>query len=373
MYIPLQNLRDTRVKLRRGAELGVIEPFSEMLIADDLPPARGECQIVESSCAKVTVGEKLSDKRKQDLLKALELNQSSLTSQQLHDLKAVMLEASDVFALDNSELGCTSLVKHTIDTGDHPPIKQQPYRTPMIYQEKITEMIDGMQAQGVVRPSSSPWASPVVLVPKKDRTARFCIDYRRLNAISRKDVYPLPRIEDILSTLGEAKYFSTLDLATRFWQIELDESSRCKSAFTTHRGLFEFVHMPFGLCNAPATFQRLMQVVLAGLEWNSCFVYIDYILVASRSFEDHLTHLKEMFDRLQKAGLRLKLKKCSFCMRSCCLPWSRHIQGWHSSRSSKDSKGAGLPSAYKCQQASTVFRISILLQEICSGFCQCTH
>ena len=240
------------------------------------------------------------------------MERGDLTTKQFSDLKAIMLEASDVFALDNSELGCTSLVKHTIDTGDNPPIKQQPYRTPMIYRERMAEMIEDMQAQGIVQPSSSPWASPMVLVPKKDGTARFCIDYRRLNAVSRKDVYPLPHIEDILSTLGEAKYFSTLDLATGFWQIELDESSRPKSAFTTHKGLYEFVRMPFGLCNAPATFQRLMQVVLAGLEWSSCFVYIDDILVASKSFEEHLSHLKEVFSRLRKAGLCLKPKKCSF-------------------------------------------------------------
>ena len=227
------------------------------------------------------------DNHKQDFLEALKLNQGDFTSKQFGDIKAVMLGASDVFALDNSKLGCTSLVQHSIDTGDNPPIKQQPYRTPMIYRERIAEMIEDMQAQGIVQPSSSPWASPVVLVPKKDGTARFCID---LNAVSRKDdiVYPLPRIEDILSTLGEAKYFSTLDLATGVWQIELDESSRPESAITTHKGLYEFVRMPFGLCNASATFQRLMQVVLAGLEWSCCFVYIDDILVASKFFEEHL-------------------------------------------------------------------------------------
>ena len=312
VYIPLQNLQSARVKLHRGAELGVIEPFVATTLNDDVTRTCTESQKVASSCAKVTVEEKPNDERKHKLLEALKLERGDLTTKQFSDLKAIMLEASDVFALDNSELGCTSLVKHTIDTGDNPPIKQQPYRTPMIYRERMAKMIEDMQAQGIVQPSSSPWASPVVLVPKKDGTARFCIDYRRLNAVSRKDVYPLPRIEDILSTLGEAKYFSTLDLATGFWQIELDESSRPKSAFTTHKGLYEFVRMPFGLCNAPATFQRLMQVVLAGLEWSSCFVYIDDILVASRSFEEHLSHIKEVFSRLRKAGLCLKPKKCSF-------------------------------------------------------------
>ncbi len=156
----------------------------------------------------------------------------------------------------------------------------------------------------------SPWASPVVLVPKRDGTTRFCIDYRRLNAQTKKDVYPIPRIDDILDTLGTAKYFSVLDLASGYWQVELDKEARQKSAFITHRGLFEFVRMPFGLCNAPATFQRLMQVVLSGLEWDSCFVYLDDILIASTTSEEHLRHLGEVFMRLRRAGLRLKPKKC---------------------------------------------------------------
>ena len=173
-------------------------------------------------------------------------------------------------------------------------------------------MVSEMKDQGIIQPSISPWASPVVLVPKKDGKLRFCVDYRRLNAITKKDVYPLPRIDDILDTLGKTKYFSSLDLCLGYWQVELDEESRQKSAFATHQGFFEFVRMPFGLCNAPATFQRLMQVVLAGLDWDICFDYIDDILVASETFEDHLCHLRQVFDRLRMANLRLKPKKCSF-------------------------------------------------------------
>lgn len=135
---------------------------------------------------------------------------------------------------------------------------------------------------GIIRPWMSLWASPVVLVPK---------NYRRLNALTKKDVYPLPRIDDILDTLGKLKYFSSLDLASGYWQVELDEESRQKSAFITHCGLYEFIRMPFGLCNAPATFQRLMQTVLSGLEWDPCFSYIDdinslsYLWWTSSSFE----------------------------------------------------------------------------------------
>ena len=215
-----------------------------------------------------------------------------------------------MFALDDTELGCTDILQHTIDTGGHPPIRQQPYRTPVVRRQKLNEMVDAMQEQGIVRPSSSPWASPVVLVPKKDGSLRFCIDYRRLNSATRKDVYPLPRVDDILIALGDAKYFTSLDLASGYWQIELDEDARKKSAFTTYNGLFEFVRMPFGLCNAPATFQRLMQMVLSGLEYRGVFIYLDDVLVASKTFEEHLSHLREVFSRLRSACLRLKPRKC---------------------------------------------------------------
>ena len=167
----------------------------------------------------------ISPVRVERVLGALDLPTEKLTQEKRDKLQHLVANFADVFTLDDSELGCTDMVVYTIHTGDHPPIKQQPYRSPMIYREKLPQMID---KQGVVQPSSSPWASPVVLVPKKDGDLRFCIDYRHLNAITRKDVYPLPRIEDILSALGEAKFFSTLDLASGYWQVELDDEAREK-------------------------------------------------------------------------------------------------------------------------------------------------
>ena len=178
--------------------------------------------------------------------------------------------------------------------------------------EKISQTIDGMLGKGIIQPSSSPWVSPIVLVPKKDGQLRFCIDYRKLNSVTKKDQYPLPHIEDILDMLGGMRYFSTLDSASGYWQIEMSEEAHQKSVFVTHRYLHEFVHMPFGLCNAPAMFQRLMEVVLDGILWKNCFVYIDDVLVCSKTLDEYLTHLIEVFRRLRKANLRLKLKKCMF-------------------------------------------------------------
>ena len=312
IFITVPNFCESKVIIPDGVELGRVEPFDESTVNASLPP-HGVTN--ESACAKVIVNGPgyHEPERPPRLLGKLDLSQCDCNPEQLEDLKVLLSQHADVFALDPSELGCYGMVRHTIDTGDMPPLKQQPYRTPVVKREKVAQLIREMQEQGIVQPSSSAWASPVVLVPKKDSSSRFCVDYRRLNNITKKDVYPLPRIDDILDTLGQAKYFTTLDLASGYWQVELEPNSRAKTAFTTHCGLYEFNRMPFGLCNAPATFQRLMQVVLAGLvEWDCCFVYIDDILVASKSFEEHLHHLQLVFDCLRKADLRLKSTKCLF-------------------------------------------------------------
>ncbi|KAG0902961.1 hypothetical protein G6F62_011859 [Rhizopus arrhizus] len=169
-----------------------------------------------------------------------------------------------------------------------------------------------MLKQGIIRPSNSPWSSPVVIVRKHDGSPRFCVDYRRLNAATTKDVYPLPRIDDTIHSLGQAKVFSTLDLTSSYWQIELDEEAKPKSAFICRSGLYEFVRMPFGLTNAPATMQRLMDSVLAGLKWQICLVYLDDIICYSPSFEQHLVDLRSVLNRLRAASLTANIKKCKF-------------------------------------------------------------
>ena len=313
MLVPMVNVHGAATRLIEGMEIGYAQPLD---VAKTVTP-KSQCALVETKAITQT-SERLSE-----LKRVLGVDHVTLSEEQRVQLTELITNYSDVFALANSELGCTDIVCHSIDTGDSRPIKQRPYRTPIIHRETISRMIDEMEEQGVVQPSISPWASPVVLVPKKDGSQRFCVDYRRLNALTKRDVYRLPRIDDILDTAGGAKYFSTLDLASGYWQVELDQSAREKSAFTTHRGLFEFTRMPFGLCNAPATFQRLMQVILTGLEGKSCFVYLDDILVVSSTFEDHLSHLAELFERLRRAGLRLKPKKCLLLRKE--VPYLGHV------------------------------------------------
>ena len=203
-----------------------------------------------------------------------------------------------------------------IDTGDAPPRKQPPRRMPFLVREEVARQLETMQQNGVIQPSNSPWSSPVVMVRKKDGSHRFCVDYRALNSVTKTDTFPLPRIDDLLDQLGGARYFSTLDLASGFWQIQMDAASREKTAFVTPHGLYEFLVMPFGLKNVPTVFQRLMQRVLHGLnpEEGKQFVaaYLDDILVFSETLQDHLTHLRSVIDRLKSANLKLKPAKCMF-------------------------------------------------------------
>ena len=162
----------------------------------------------------------------------------------------------------------------------------------------------------MIEKSTSPWASPIVLVKKKDGSTRFCIDYRRVNEVTIKDAYPLPRIEDTFDALHGAVWFSTLDLASGYWQVELDDEAKEKSAFAVSGGLYQWKVMPFGLCNAPATFERLMERILTGLHWEILLVYLDNVIIYGKTFDEELQRLQTVFQRLRESKLKLKPKKC---------------------------------------------------------------
>ena len=164
-------------------------------------------------------------------------------------------------------------MQHRIDTGDSPPIRQRPYRVSESQRGIIEEHVTDMLNRGIIQPSTSPWASPIILVKKKDGTDRFVVDCRRFNSVTRKDSYPLPRIDDALDALNGTKYFSSLDLTAGFWQVTMEPESREHIAFITYGGLYEFLVMPFGLTGAPSTYQRLMECVLRGLTYKICLIY----------------------------------------------------------------------------------------------------
>ncbi|HSN23166.1 MAG TPA: reverse transcriptase family protein, partial [Methylomicrobium sp.] len=195
---------------------------------------------------------------------------------------------ADVFSRDDHDIGRTHLLSHTIETGSARPFKQQLRRHPQTYLPVIDGHVQDMLQREIIEPATGPWASNVVLVRKSDGTLRFCVDYRALNAVTLKDAYPLPRIDACLESLGGSKYFSTLDAGSAYWQVPIvDEQSKDKTAFVTRQGLWRFKVLAFGLCNAPAVFQRLMDIVLSGLQWQICLAFLDDIMIFASTFELH--------------------------------------------------------------------------------------
>ena len=169
-----------------------------------------------------------------------------------------------------------------------------------------------MLEKGISQESVSPWSSPAVLVKKKDRSYRFCADFRKVNKATKVDSFPMPLVVDALDSLASASVFSTLDRKSSFWQIQMHQDLHRKTAFAEHNGLYEFLTMPFGLVNSGASFQRLMGHILRGLEYRFALIYIDDIIIFSKSVDEHLVHLEEVFRRLCDANVKLNPKKCSF-------------------------------------------------------------
>ena len=179
-------------------------------------------------------------------------------------------------------------------------------------QQELKEML----AEVIVETSTSEWAAPIMLVQKKDGSFRFCVDYRKLNSVSRADAYPMPRMDELIDNLGQARFVTTLDLTRGYWQVPMAEESRAKTAFTTGFGPYQFRVMPFRLQGAPATFQRMMDRLLMGLEGYTA-AYLDDLVIFSQSWTDHLEHLQSILLRLREAGLTVKPKKCQFGMKEC--------------------------------------------------------
>ena len=243
----------------------------------------------------------------------IDLSNCTISADEKQTLLHLLLAYQDVFVKSRNEFGQAHRFTHSIDTGEHPPVYIRPYRIPHSQLHMVDEHIEDMLAKGIIKESNSPWSQPLVIVTKKDGSPRFCVDFRRLNFITKKQIFPMPRIDDVLDCLGDACYFTTLDLASGYWQIPMSPQDMEKTAFCTRKGNFEFRVMPMGLVNASYTFQKMMQLVLSGLQWQICMVYLDDVIVYSKSFNAHLDNLRSVFDRFRKEGLKLKPKKCHFC------------------------------------------------------------
>jgi len=214
-------------------------------------------------------------------------------------------------ALWAGQLGKFDVTPHRIEvTPGARQRRAQPYRASHTSRDIIAKEVQRQRDPGVIEPSSAEWAFHVLLVPKPDGTMRFCVNYRRLNEVTVRDVYPLPLMDDCINFLGNAKVISTLDCNSGYWQIPVADEDRDKTTFVCHDGAYRYVRLPFGLSNAPATFQRAIDMILGALKWKSRLVYLDDIIVFSQSAGEHVQHLREVFMALRGAGVSLKAKKC---------------------------------------------------------------
>ena len=317
LYCSILNPSDEQLTISANTHLGRLSEAEEANIKFDQDVVSFVTLDVDEHKRRVASSLPLAESKPDvfERLSSLRIS-DQLDHEQRAQLQHLISQRLSAFQWDGDKNGQTRLVQHYIPTGDHAPIAQRQYPIPQIAQEPLNKQVNNMLETKVIRPSNSPWRSPVLLVKQKnaDGTAkyRFCIDLKRVNAVTTKDSYSLPLIHRSVDVLSGARYFSTFDVDRAFWQVGLAEEDKTKTAFVVNSRLYEFNVMPFGSMNAPSTFQRLLDRVLHGLTWRQCLVYIDDVLIFSRTFDEHLRHIDEVLARFQFAGLKLKPSKCMF-------------------------------------------------------------
>ena len=240
-------------------------------------------------------------------------NTSNLSSEQVDRFQDVLCKWNHIFCSSTKDIGKTDLIKHKIVLEDPTPFKEPYRRIPPAMFEEVRQHIKEMLDAGVIRESESPYSSNIVLIRKPNGALRFCVDWRKLNNRTRKDAYMLPRFDDTIDVLSSAKFFSKIDLHSAYWQCEVEEEDKPKTAFSVGLlGFYEWNRMGFGLTNAPATFQRLMEKCMGDMHLKECLIFLDDILIFSSTFEEHIRRIESVFKRLDDHNLRLKPSKCEF-------------------------------------------------------------
>lgn len=303
IYVPFINPTDNQVQLQI--------PQLDQLEHEDFHEANVHLSQVSENTEPCADGNRIP--RLHSALRTDHLN-----SEEKFSLLTICEQYSDVFQLEGDKITATTAVTHEIKTSEAVrPIHEKPYRLPQRHRQEITEQMEVLEREGVITPSDSPWNAPLLVVPKKPDVNgvvkyRVCVDFRRLNQVTVGDAFPLPNITDILDQLGKSKYYSTLDLFQGYHQVPMNPADREKTAFSTDKGHFEFLRMPFGLKGAPGTFQRMMNKVLSGLNGLKAFVYLDDIIIYAKDLPDHSQKLTEILERLRQFNLKLQPLKCEF-------------------------------------------------------------
>src|SRR6267154_647706 len=303
------NASDKKIELRRHLQIAKVQWIDVNSIV----------KYEEDDNTNVKTNQREENNRKpkrslQDL--GIEVNNKNLTDSQKRKLREFLEDNTDAFALGLEDLPGTTEGYCHIETGDTPPIRQRAYRPSPQAREEISNQTQDMLKNGIIIPSESPWASPCVLVKKKDGTMRFCVDFRKLNLHSVPQRWPIPLLTDVWECLSQSNssIFTTLDMRSGYFQIPMDTESRPKTAFVVQDGTYEYTRMPFGIQAGPAVFSRIMSHIFRGLTFKTMIVYIDDLMIFSKDFDTHMEALKEVFARLRRAGLKLHPKKCKFAM-----------------------------------------------------------
>ena len=308
--IELTNNRASKVSLEKGTDIGMAEVYHiPITVIEKEEIVLSPEQIQRENRMMHIEGPKTDRDRSliYDHLKGIE---DPKVKREFSDL---LIEYRDIVAMENDSLGKTEVIKHKIDVPtDTKPIYIPAYRVAHSQREIINQEIKRLEREGIVEPSKSPWSFPLLLVPKKDKTYRVVVDFRKLNKATVTDPYPMPSMTDLVNSIGNKRYYTTIDLLQGFLQIPLEEESKPLTAFSAGSGRYQYVRMPFGLKSSPVTFVRMMDIVLEGLLGKGVHCYIDDLIIASDTLEEHLQLLREVLKRLRKANLKLKLKKCTF-------------------------------------------------------------
>ena len=302
----LGSIRDTKPAC--DLEVSADRPGS---VSDILPPPTGTPPSVRMTEPSQPIDDASNDTF--NVLEHVYISSTGLTEVQKRGMEDLIWRYRDVFSSSDTDIGHSTAVEHRVDLTDDAPFKQRHRRIPPSMYSEVRNHLNTLLHCDIIRPSHSPWASNVVLAKKKDGSMRMCVDFRQLNKRTIKDSYALPRIEEILDALAGSKYFTVLDMKMGYHQVEVLEEHKQRTAFTVGPlGFYEYNRLPFGMVNAPATYQRLMEECLGDLHTTICFIYLDDLIIFSSSYEEHLVRVEKILQRLRECSLKLSSKKCFF-------------------------------------------------------------